>query len=210
MASSEFTYGDSLGFSQLSTQQLSSQQQLPSQQQLTSQQQLPSQQNIMSKLEELPLPPPPSSQLSSAQLPARHHQLLQAAQSAEVLPQPQHLLQPEQQQQKQQRLPYKQQQLIQPQRFKNVHQHGLHKRLETTQPPILEVDGGFRGSEERRGQPQPFQLGMTMSMDPVSIKLLFDVVYIWTTQLWQFTSKHSMKGSSRQSKSENRGVQKKC
>jgi hypothetical protein len=149
MASSEFTYGDSLGSSQLSTQQL------------TSQQQLPSQQDIMSKLEELPLPPPSSSQLSAAQLPARHHQLLQAAQSAEVLPQPQHLLQPEQQQ-KQQRLPYnKQQQLIQPQRFKNIHEHGLHKRLETTQSPILEVSDGFRGSEERRGQPQPFKLGMT-------------------------------------------------
>jgi hypothetical protein len=150
MASSEFTYGDSLGFSQLSTQQL------------TSQQQLPSQQNIMSKLEELPLPPPSSSQLSVAQLPpAKHHQLLQAVQSAEVLPQPQHLIQPEQQQQKQQRLPYKQQQLIQPQRFKNLHEHGLHKRLETTQPPILEANDGFRGSEEKRGQPQPFKLGMT-------------------------------------------------
>jgi hypothetical protein len=172
MASSEFTYGDSLGFSQLSTQQLTSQQQLSSQQltsqqqlssqQLTSQQQLPpSQQNIMSKLEELPLPPPSSSQLSLGQLPARHHQQLQAAQSAEVLPQPQQLIQPEQQQQKQQRLPYKQQQLIQPQRFKNIHQHGLHKRLETTQPPILEVNDGFRGSEERRGQPQPFKLGIT-------------------------------------------------
>jgi hypothetical protein len=149
MASSEFTYGDSLGFSQLSSQQL------------TPQQQLPSQQAIMSKLEELPLPPP-SSQLSLAQLPARHHQLLQAAQSAEVLPQPQQLIQPEQQQQKQQqRLPYKQQQLIQPQRFKNINEHGLHKRLETTQPPILEVDDVFRGSEERRGQPQPFKLGIT-------------------------------------------------
>jgi hypothetical protein len=152
MASSEFTYGDSLGFSQLSPQQL------------TSQQQLPSQQHIMSKLEELPLPPPSSSQLSVAQLPARHHQQLQAAQSAEVLPQPQQLIQPEQQQQKQQRLPYNQQQLIQPQRFKqvqNIHEHGLHKRLETTQPPIVKVDDGFRGSEERRGQPQPFKLGMT-------------------------------------------------
>ncbi len=157
MASSEFTYGDSLGFSQLSSQQL------------TSQQQLPSQQNIMSKLEELPLPPP-SSHLSVAQLPARHHQLLQAAQSAEVLPQPQQLIQPEQQQQKQQRLPYKQHQLIQPQRFKNIHEHGLQKRLETTQPPIVEVNDGFRGSEERRGQPQPFKLGLYR----YSVILLFD------------------------------------
>ena len=78
MASGEITaYGDSLGFSQLSSQKLSSQH------------------SMRSKFEELPLPPP------TRQPPVRHQQL--AFQSAEILdqqqqrqklPHPQQLIQP--------------------------------------------------------------------------------------------------------------------